>query len=137
MTKKTNRNSRTQDRGGLPKASPITKALIVWHPKAVVELETQVPDKQTRKRVHSAVDILVQSGGKGAFPLQSAVKDGDGLRELRCGSGRIPWRPIFGQVDGTQLFVIWAFGPEAQVDGPGFDAAVQRAKDRRTAARST
>jgi hypothetical protein len=119
---------------GLPKAKPVVPVMVVWHPEAVVDFDDQVSDKQTRKRVHTSVDVLVRSGGKAPFPAQSAVSGGEGLRELRCGGGRVPWRPIFSQIDGTELFVIWAFGPEAQVDENGFDEAVRRAKQRRDAA---
>lgn len=118
---------------GLPKAMPVVPVMVVWHPEAVVDFDEQVSDKQTRKRVHTSVDVLVRSGGKAPFPVQSAVGGGDGLRELRCGGGRVTWRPIFSQIDGTELFVIWAFGPEAQVNQPGFDEAVRRARHRRDA----
>lgn len=114
-----------------------TSIMIVWHPDAVVDLDSQVTDRQTRGRIHSSVDVFRRSGCTAPYPAQSAVKGGDGLRELRVGGGQVPWRPIFQQVDGTSFFVIWALGPEAVADQTGFDAAVERAKKRRKADTAT
>jgi hypothetical protein len=44
-------------------------------------------------------------------------------------AGRSRWRPIYRQVT-PDTFVIFAVGPEAQIDQGGFDAAVGRAAKR-------
>ena len=64
-------------------------------------------------------------------PHSSALQgeQGRGLRELRPRGGRSRWRPIYRQVT-PDTFIILAVGPEAQIDRPGFDAAVARAQRR-------
>jgi hypothetical protein len=52
-----------------------------------------------------------------------------GFRELRSRAGRSRWRPIYRQVSPT-TFVVFAVGPEAQIDQRGFQEAIGRADKR-------
>jgi len=78
--------------------------------------------------MNNAVEKLEAAGPRLPFPHSSAVQ-GDasgGMRELRPRAGRSRWRPIYRQVSAT-TFVIFAVGPEAQINKRGFDSAVRRA----------
>ena len=79
----------------------------------------------------NAVAKLEAAGPSLGHPHSSAVRGeaGKGLRELRPRAGRSRWRPIYRQISET-TFVIFAVGPEAQIDSRGFDAAVARAVKR-------
>jgi hypothetical protein len=78
-----------------------------------------------------AAEKLKAAGPRLKHPHSSAVQgsDGKGLRELRPRQGKSRWRPIYRQVK-PDTFVIFAVGPEAEIDKSGFDAAVRRAADR-------
>ncbi|MBK5233095.1 MAG: hypothetical protein JJE13_08970 [Thermoleophilia bacterium] len=79
----------------------------------------------------NAAKKLVALGRELKFPHSSAVQGdiGKGMRELRPRGGRSRWRPIYRQVKpGT--FVIFAVGPEAEIDNRNFEAAVKRAVER-------
>lgn len=103
---------------------------VVWHPDAVAE-RSSIQDAKERVALQHAGDKLVAEGPRLRFPHQSSVRGeaGKKLRELRPRRGRSPWRAFYRQFDKRTL-VILAVGPEAQVDGRGFDAAVARAKAR-------
>ncbi len=75
-----------------------------------------------------AMEKLEVLGGTLPFPHSSAVRGGEGLRELRPRAGRSPWRAIYRQI--ADAMVIGSFGPEAQVNRKGFDRAVKAAKER-------
>ena len=55
----------------------------------------------------------------------SAATSAQGFRELRPRAGRSRWRPIYRRVNPS-TFVIFAVGPEAEIDSRGYDAAVVR-----------
>jgi hypothetical protein len=75
-----------------------------------------------------AVDKLAAFGPRLPFPHQSAVRAGEGLRELRPRAGRSPWRALYRRV--ADVFVVAAVGPEAAVDPRGFARAVTAALTR-------
>lgn len=78
-----------------------------------------------------ATEKLKAAGARLMHPHSSAVQgnDGKGFRELRPRRGTSRWRPIYRQVT-PDTFVIFAVGPEAQIDKSGFDAAIKRAVER-------
>jgi hypothetical protein len=73
----------------------------------------------------------VAAGLRLGHPHSSAVRGelGQGFRELRPRAGRSRWRPIYRRVSPS-TFVIFAVGPEAEIDSRGYDAAVARAVER-------
>jgi hypothetical protein len=78
-----------------------------------------------------AAQKLEAAGPRLGHPHSSAVRGevGQGLRELRPRAGRSRWRPIYRRVNPS-TFVIFAVGPEAEIDSRGYDAAVARAVER-------
>ena len=101
-----------------------------WHPAADDERAT-IRDARERVAIQHAVQKLEVLGPRLGAPHSSAIrgKEGAGLRELRPRRGRSPWRPIYRQVR-PNTFVIFAVGPEAEVDGAGFAQAIRAAKRR-------
>lgn len=98
-----------------------------WHPDADAERDASWPAEE-KVAMLNAVQKLEAAGPRLGHPHSSAVQgeSGKGFRELRPRAGRSRWRPIYRQVT-ADTFVIFAVGPEAQIDGRGFDAAVERA----------
>ncbi len=78
-----------------------------------------------------AVEKLEAAGPRLGHPHSSALRgeQGKGLRELRPRAGRSRWRPIYRRISPS-TFVIFAVGPEAEIDGRGYDQAVARAAAR-------
>jgi hypothetical protein len=101
-----------------------------WHPDADAERDASWPEGE-KVAMWNAVDKLKAAGARLGHPHSSAVKgeEGRGFRELRPRSGRSRWRPIYRQVT-PDTFVVFAVGPEAQIDQGGFDGAVSRAVSR-------
>ncbi len=97
-----------------------------WHPGAEEDLANLKVPARERFAVDSAIEKLKSIGDQLGFPHSSGV--GSGLRELRPRQGRSPWRALYSRVANTM--VILAVGPEAEHDQPGFDRAVQLAKER-------
>jgi hypothetical protein len=60
------------------------------------------------------------TGPRLGHPHSSAVRGelGQGFRELRPRAGRSRWRPIYRRVN-PPTFVIFAVGPEAEIDSRG------------------
>ena len=79
--------------------------------------------------IHAA-QKLEALGDRLPYPHSSAVKgeEGAGFRELRPRGGRSRWRPIYRRVEDE--YVIFAVGPEAEIDQAGFDRAVSDARGR-------
>jgi hypothetical protein len=104
--------------------------VVRWHPKAVSERDASWPPEEKVAMEH-AVEKLQAAGPQLKHPHSSAVRGAAarGLRELRPRAGRSRWRPIYRRVS-ADTFVIFAVGPEAQIDNSGFDAAVDRAAKR-------
>jgi len=103
--------------------------VVRWHPGAASERDASWPPGE-KVAMQNAVEKLEASGPHLPHPHSSAVQgDGKGFRELRPRAGKSRWRPLYRQVT-AQTFVIFAVGPEAQIDQRGFDATVQRAIDR-------
>ena len=103
---------------------------VLWHPDANEERDASWPAKE-KAAMFNAAAKLEAAGPTLGHPHSSAVRGevGKGFRELRPRAGRSRWRPIYRQVNET-TFVIFAVGPEAQIDPRGFDAAVARAVER-------
>ena len=78
-----------------------------------------------------AAGKLEAAGPRLGHPHSSAVKGelGQGFRELRPRAGRSRWRPIYRQVNPS-TFVIFAVGPEVEIDSRGYRTAVARAVER-------
>lgn len=81
-----------------------------------------------RLALDHAVDKLAAFGPRLPFPHQSAIRRGEGLRELRPRAGRSPWRAFYRRF--ADVFVIGAVGPEAEADPRGFARAVTSALTR-------
>lgn len=104
--------------------------VVRWHPDADAERNASWPEGE-KVAMWNAVDKLKAAGARLGHPHSSAMKgeEGRGFRELRPRSGRSRWRPIYRQVT-PDTFVVFAVGPEAQIDQGGFDRAVSRAVSR-------
>lgn len=104
--------------------------VVRWHPDAAAERDASWPPDEKVAMEH-AVQKLQAAGPRLMHPHSSAVQGsaGKGLRELRPRAGRSRWRPIYRRV-APETFVIFAVGPEAQIDSDGFDGAVGRAAKR-------
>jgi hypothetical protein len=100
---------------------------VLWHPEADAERDTSWPEGE-KVAMWNAVAKLEAGGPRLGHPHSSAVRGetGKGFRELRPRGGRSRWRPIYRQVT-PDTFVVFAVGPEAQIDRAGFDGAVSRA----------
>jgi hypothetical protein len=99
---------------------------VQWHRDAEQELQGLPPDE--RVALLRAVQKLEALGPRLPFPHQSAVRAGEGLRELRPRGGRSPWRAFYNRSENT--FIIAAVAPEAEVDRRGFQRAVATARRR-------
>ncbi len=84
---------------------------------------------QDRVALARAVEKLETFGRLLLAPHQKNVVGADRIRELRPRGGRSQFRAFYRQVD-TEIMLIGAVGPEAEVDGPGFRQAVRRAEER-------
>ena len=96
------------------------------HPAAEEELQT-LPTAE-RHAMEAAFEKLEVYGDLLPFPHTSKVKGARALRELRPRAGRSRWRAFYRRF-GDRL-MIGAFGPEANVDPPGFRRAVRLAEER-------
>ena len=101
---------------------------VLDHPEA--EGEYGRLDAREAAAVDSVVAKLKELGPTLPFPHSSAVKGADKLRELRPRGGRSVTRPLYRRFD--DVFVIGAYGPEAESDPKGFRRAC-RAAERRLA----
>ena len=108
----------------------VVSYVVHWHPDAEAERDVSEPARE-RTAMLNAGHKLEAAGPRLGHPHSSAVQGeaGRGFRELRPRAGRSRWRPIYRQVTST-AFVIFAVGPEAQIDRRGFDAAVARGAER-------
>ena len=104
--------------------------VVRWHPDAAKERDASWPPEEKVAMEH-AVEKLQAAGPRLKHPHSSAIQGsaGKGLRELRPRAGRSRWRPLYRRVT-PDTFVIFAVGPEAQIDSSGFNAAVDRAAKR-------
>ncbi|MBV8989680.1 MAG: type II toxin-antitoxin system RelE/ParE family toxin [Solirubrobacterales bacterium] len=104
--------------------------VVVWHPEAANERDESWPAREKVAMLHAA-QKLEATGPRLGHPHSSAVQGevGQGLRELRPRAGRSRWRPIYRRVTPS-TFVIFAVGPEAEIDSRGYKAAVVRAVER-------
>ena len=102
----------------------------MWHPDADAERDASWPAHEKVAMLHAA-QKLEAAGPRLGHPHSSAVRGevGQGFRELRPRAGRSRWRPIYRRVNPS-TFVIFAVGPEAEIDSRGYDAAVARAVER-------
>jgi hypothetical protein len=127
--------------GGKRKPAPAPAARTVdprppyvvrWHAGADAERDAAWPEREKVAMWH-AVDKLKAAGARLGHPHSSAVQGekGKGFRELRPRAGRSRWRPIYRQVT-PDTFVVFAVGPEAQIDQGGFNRALSRAVSRFT-----
>jgi len=114
-------------RPAAPRRAAGTAYIVRWHSDAEAERDTSWPAGE-KVAMLNAAQKLEAAGPRLGHPHSSAVQGeaGKGFRELRPRAGRGRWRPIYRQVT-AETFVIFAVGPEAQIDGRGFDAAVERA----------
>lgn len=101
--------------------------IVRWHPDADAERDASWP-AQEKVAMLNAAQKLEAAGPRLGHPHSSAIQVGaaKGFRELRPRAGRSRWRPIYRRVT-ARVFVVFAVGPEAEVDRRGFDAAVARA----------
>jgi hypothetical protein len=103
---------------------------VVWevllHADAAGELG-KLPARE-QAAVDTALVKLREIGPGLGYPHTSHVQGADRIRELRPRQGRCPWRAFYRDVEG--LIVVAAIGPEASVDGRGFDRAVLLAAER-------
>jgi hypothetical protein len=106
---------------------PGSPYVVRWHPAADAERDASWPERE-KVAMFNAVDKLKAAGPRLGHPHSSAVQgeEGKGFRELRPRAGRSRWRPIYRQLT-PDTFVVFAVGPEAQIDRGGFDGAVSRA----------
>lgn len=107
---------------------------VIFHPQALGEKEALKKENADDHEAVVQVMAYLRIHGPGlTFPHQSAVQGeaGKGLRELRPTQGRTLVRPLYRRFEN--LYVILAIGPEAQVDRPGFNQAVEDAQARRRA----
>lgn len=99
---------------------------VVDHPDA--EAEFQQLDARDAAQVTNVITKLKVSGPRLPFPHSSNVAGAHKLRELRPGRGRSVIRPLYRQIGS--VFVIGAYGPEAQYDKKGFKKACRSAEER-------
>ncbi|MDO5617766.1 type II toxin-antitoxin system RelE/ParE family toxin [Kocuria sp.] len=99
---------------------------VVDHPDA--EGEHANLDAREAVAVDNAIAKLEQSGPSLPFPHSSAVKGADKLRELRPRGGRSITRALCRRIG--DVFVIGAYGSEAQYDPKGFDRTCRAAEQR-------
>lgn len=120
--------ARPAEPGPAPDAGP--PYLVRWHPDAEPERYESWPPSEVVAMLNAA-QKLEAAGPRLGHPHSSAVRGevGQGFRELRPRAGRSRWRPIYRRVSPS-TFVIFAVGPEAEIDSRGYDAAVARAVER-------
>ena len=113
-----------------PSRDPGPPYVVLWHPEADAERDESWPAPEKVAMLHAA-QKLEATGPRLGHPHSSAVRGevGQGFRELRPRAGRSRWRPIYRRVNPS-TFVIFAVGPEAEIDSRGYDAAVARAVER-------
>lgn len=99
---------------------------VVVHGEA--ESEYEALDAREALAVDNAIDKLKNAGPRLGFPHSSAVKGADKLRELRPRGGRSITRVFYRQFG--DVFVIGAYGPEAEHDPRGFKRACRAAQKR-------
>jgi len=99
---------------------------ILFHHAARLEFNS-LPESE-KSAMRTAIARLEEFGDQLGARHTSAVQGSAGLPELRPRRGRSPWRAIYRRVG--PIMVVGAFGPEAQVDRPGFDRTVRLAEQR-------
>lgn len=99
---------------------------VVDHPEAAVEYKALSLSEAAA--VDNAIMKLETSGPQLPYPHSSSVRGADKLRELRPRGGRSPTRPLYRQIG--DVFVIGAYGPEAESDRRGFNRACRAAEKR-------
>ena len=126
--KRERRPSGSTDPG--PAQDPGPPYIVMWHPEANAERDASWPAREKVAMLHAS-QKLEAAGPRLGHPHSSAVRGelGQGWRELRPRAGRSRWRPIYRRVNPS-TFVIFAVGPEAEIDSRGYDAAVARAVER-------
>ncbi len=122
--------SRPEAETGEPVKDPGPPYAALWHPEADAERDALWPAGEKVAMFH-AVQKLEAAGPRLGHPHSSAVRGdmGQGFRELRPRAGRSRWRPIYRRVNPS-TFVIFAVGPETEIDSRGYHAAVARAVER-------
>lgn len=112
-----------------PTPDPGPPYVVVWHPDTDAERDASWPAEKVAM-LHAA-QKLEATGPRLGHPHASAVRGelGHGFRELRPRAGRSRWRPIYRRVNPS-TFVIFAVGPEAEIDSRGYNVAVARAVER-------
>jgi hypothetical protein len=108
------------------KVSP-TSWLVEHHWQAVQDLQSFKDREQ--KGALTVIDFLRQLGTKSQQPHMKPIQGERKIRELRPSGGRLLIRPLYFQMD-ERSFKIVAGAPESKENGPGFDAAIKRAKER-------
>jgi hypothetical protein len=104
-----------------------TTWLVEYHADAVVDLKGF--NAREQKGALTVIEFLRQLGTKIQKPHMKSIKGERKIRELRPSGGRLLIRPLYFQHD-ERTFKIVAMAPESMEDGPGFEAAIKRAKDR-------
>jgi hypothetical protein len=104
-----------------------TTWLVEYHQLAVEEYAALKDNKQ-KKGALTVADFLRQLGPKIKEPHSKPVKGTTGLYELRPSGGKALVRLLY--LRRGDVFKIVAIAPEALVDPPGFDSAVERARKR-------
>jgi len=128
--KRERRPSGPAEPGPVPAPDPGPPYTVLWHPGAAAERDVSWPAQEKVAMLHAA-QKLEAAGPRLGHPHSSALRGdvGKGFRELRPRAGRSRWRPIYRRVNPS-TFVIFAVGPEAEIDSRGYDAAVARAVER-------
>ncbi|MCM1012467.1 MULTISPECIES: type II toxin-antitoxin system RelE/ParE family toxin [unclassified Brevibacterium] len=97
---------------------------VVDHPDAAVEYRRL--DAREAVAVDNAIAKLALLGPSLPYPHSSAVRSAEKLRELRPRGGRSITRALYRQFG--EVFVVGAYGPEAQHDRKGFAKACRDAE---------
>ncbi|MBI2301318.1 MAG: type II toxin-antitoxin system RelE/ParE family toxin [Armatimonadetes bacterium] len=92
------------------------------------ELEVMALPPAEEVAMRRAFEKLQVMGEELGFPHSSAVRDGEGWRELRPRRGRSPWRAFYRRWRG--FMVVASVGPEALVDPRAFRRALAQGHDR-------
>jgi len=99
---------------------------VVDHPDA--EAEYRKLDAREAVAIDNAIAKLRNAGPQLPYPHSSDIRGADKLRELRPRGGRSVTRALYRQFG--DVFVIGAYGPEAQHDLRGFRKACRDAEQR-------
>lgn len=99
---------------------------VVDHPDA--EAEYRRLDSREAVAIDNAIAKLRNAGPRLPYPHSSDIRGADKLRELRPRGGRSVTRALYRQFG--DVFVIGAYGPEAQHDPRGFKKACSAAEER-------